>query len=91
MIGMQAIMGGSAAARPAHTEWPTAEPAYITSQSSPTFSFFEKKLSRSEPAPAKEFAGKVGSIFAALSEGQEPLGAEFEAVWDANMDDLYES
>ena len=27
---------------------------------------------------------------AALAKDQEPLGAEFEAVWDAHADDLYE-
>ena len=27
---------------------------------------------------------------AALAKDQEPLGAEFEAVWDAHTDDLYE-
>ena len=26
-----------------------------------------------------------------LLQGQEPLGAEFEAIWDANAADLYES
>lgn len=26
-----------------------------------------------------------------LLQDQEPLGAEFEAIWDANLDDLYES
>ena len=25
-----------------------------------------------------------------VTQDQEPLGAEFEAVWDANVDDLYE-
>ena len=27
---------------------------------------------------------------AALAKDQEPLGAEFEAVWDAHVDELYE-
>lgn len=29
-------------------------------------------------------------FFVWLSKQQEPLGAEFEAVWDANAADLYE-
>jgi hypothetical protein len=28
---------------------------------------------------------------AALAKDQEPLGAEFEAVWDAHVDELYEN
>ena len=27
----------------------------------------------------------------ALMQGQEPLGAEFEAIWDANVERLYET
>ena len=37
------------------------------------------------------FSGEIAKVYAALSEGQEPLGAEFEAVWDANVDSLYEA
>ena len=33
---------------------------------------------------------EIADIFADLAEGQEPLGPEFEAVWDANTDNLYE-
>lgn len=32
----------------------------------------------------------LAEIYAGLAKDQEPLGAEFEAVWDANVDDLYE-
>jgi len=28
---------------------------------------------------------------AALAKAQEPLGAEFEAVWDAHVDEMYET
>lgn len=46
-----------------------------------------------EPArPARcHFARAIASVFAVLSGGQEPLGEDFEAVWDANVDTLYES
>ena len=37
-----------------------------------------------------EFEAHLAEIYAALAKDQEPLGAEFEAVWDANVDDLYE-
>lgn len=32
----------------------------------------------------------LAAVYASLSEGQQPLGADFEAVWDANAEKLYE-
>lgn len=37
------------------------------------------------------FAKEIASIYASLAAQQEPLGAEFEAVWDQNTDKLYEA
>lgn len=37
------------------------------------------------------FASEIAKIYAVLLDGQEPLGAEFEAVWEANVDQLYET
>jgi len=43
------------------------------------------------------FAAKIAATAAltgavnALMQGQEPLGVEFEAIWDANVDRLYET
>lgn len=34
---------------------------------------------------------EISQVFASLSEGQEPLGSEFEAVWDENLDVLCQS
>ena len=34
---------------------------------------------------------EISQIFVSLSEGQKPLGFEFEAVWDENLDVLYQS
>jgi hypothetical protein len=36
-----------------------------------------------------EAINRLSIIRAALLQGQEPLGAEFEAVWDANAAELY--
>ena len=33
----------------------------------------------------------MGSVYDSLLKGQESLGAEFEAIWDANVDALYEA
>ena len=35
-------------------------------------------------------ADDLQAVTAALRAGQEPLGEEFEAVWDANRETLYE-
>ena len=49
------------------------------------------------PTHGPAFAAKIAATAAlndavnALMQGQEPLGAEFEAIWDANVDRLYET
>jgi hypothetical protein len=86
-----AIPGFDAAVAMRNAIWPTHERIYSTSQNTPTFSFFEKSLGITVATTADDFTREISSIFASLCEGQEPLGAEFEAVWDANLDDLYQS
>ena len=39
----------------------------------------------------QKFEQKIASIYAELVEKQEPLEREFAAVWDANIEQLYES
>ncbi len=70
------------------TAWPAYPGAsYETSHSRPSYSFM-----RFEPYVVKEsFGQQIAEIYALLLEGQEPLGAEFEAIWDANVDSLYEA
>ena len=36
------------------------------------------------------FTREIAEIFDALAQAQEPLGADFAAVWDRNLSDLYE-
>lgn len=57
----------------------------------PTFSAFEETLISSKDTDIQEFAQEIASVYATLAEGQKPLGREFEAVWDANIEQLYES
>ena len=81
-----------AAAMAAGAVWPTCEtPAFVTDHSGPTYSFFKASLTLDELSPAQDFGLEIAAVYASLAEGQEPLGAEFEAVWDANVADLYES
>lgn len=86
-----AIVGLNAAIAMGGTNWPAPEPLYVTTQNKPTYSFFEKSLLAVPSTPSHDFAQEIASVFASLSEGQQPLGAEFEAVWDENVDSLYQS
>lgn len=86
-----ALVSFNAALAMGNATWPANEPVYVTSQSIPTFSFFEKSVAIAAVTSSHDFAQEIASIFASLAEVQEPLGAEFEAVWDANLDTLYQS
>lgn len=70
--------------------WPAYTPVYSTNQSSSTFSFFEMSRAAEPKMDMHDFAQEIAQVFASLSEGQEPLGSEFEAVWDENLDVLYQ-
>lgn len=39
----------------------------------------------------QRFEQEIASIYADLAEKQKPLEREFAAVWDANIEQLYES
>lgn len=84
-----AVVGLNAALATGTVPWPLKEQSYFVKEATPTISFIDTS-STAEVADA-EFAEEIASVFAALSKGQEPLGAEFETVWDANVDTLYES
>jgi hypothetical protein len=89
-IATAAVVGLSAALTAGHMVWPPYDPVYVTSQSSPTFSSFEKTIATENVTTAQSFSQRIATIFASLSEGQDPLGADFEAIWDANLDILYQ-
>jgi hypothetical protein len=38
----------------------------------------------------EELDAEIAAIYKSLAERQERLGAEFEAVWAANIEELYE-
>jgi len=64
-------------------------PIVFAAQPPSTFSFFERTVERI--AMQEPFEKEVAVFFAALAEKQEPLGSEFENIWNKNSDDLYES
>lgn len=73
--------------------WPTQESNYKVSQNTPSYSNYIGNLisDYALSVPLQIFASQIGMIYSALSDGQEPLGSEFEAVWDAHLHELYES
>jgi len=84
LIGLSAVLAAGTA------NWPVRDtPAYVTPRDGSTFSYFDKSLKFG--STAQDFADSVARVYASLLQGQEPLGAEFEAIWDANVADLYES
>lgn len=87
------VVAFSATMAASQAHWPTREvPAYIVPQTTRTYSSFVDEAVVVIPRLDSDiFAREIARVYAALSNGQEPLGAEFEAVWDANIDSLYES
>ena len=73
--------------------WPTHEFTYKVSQDAPSFSNYIRTLISDYELSVtlQTFASEIEMIYSALSEDQEPLGSEFEAVWDAHLHELYES
>jgi hypothetical protein len=85
-----AVIGLSAAIAAGTATWPVHDtPAYVTLRDRSTFSNFEKSLWFG--STAQDFADGIARVYASLLHDQESLGADFEAVWDANVADLYES
>jgi hypothetical protein len=83
----------SAAMATGHVAWPVRDtPIYVVPQTSASYSpFVEQSLILAPQSNSSLFAREIARVYASMSEGQEPLGADFEAVWDANVDSLYEA
>lgn len=77
-----------------HVSWPVHEdraysvPQPTVSSSALVYGLLHFGTPRST---SSDFVREIAALYAALLEGQEPLGAEFEAVWDANVAELYEA
>lgn len=67
--------------------YPKETKAFVVEQPSPTAGQLTDLAI--EPT-AETFANEIAAVYASLSEEQEPLGKDFEDVWDANVDKLYE-
>lgn len=80
-------------AAPIEIPWPSGVPVrYTVTDNSPSYSAIAEQIKSSiSDLNSSYFAGRISEFYASLSKGQEPLGFEFESVWDANVDKLYES
>lgn len=86
------MVGLTAALAAGYPIWPAPDaPAYVTKHDRSTFSFFEKSVTFAPSVAATDFGHEIAAVYTLLSEGQEPLGAEFEAIWDENVASLYEA
>jgi hypothetical protein len=86
------VAGLTAALAATPAIWPDrARPNFVTTHVGASFSSFEKSLSFAPVSEISKFADQIAAVYAELSDGQEPLGAEFEDIWDANVAILYES
>ena len=75
-----------------HADWPTKQPSFNSSSfCEPTVSFIEQSTIVEEVSAAEDFGREIGAVYVSLLEGQEPLDADCAAVWDENIDQLYES
>ncbi len=91
--GTLAIFSVAAAVVIGPINWPDSEtPVYNVPQISSSYSsFVDTSLSFAPNLSLSSFEQEVVEIFENLSENQELLGVEFEAVWDSNVDSLYEA
>lgn len=87
-----AIIGVAAMLAAGQMSWPTDESIYTLAEfRAASYSpFVRESLTFPQIAAKRSFDQEIAEIYAALSERQEPLGVEFEAVWDANSGQLYE-
>jgi hypothetical protein len=86
-----ALVGFSALLASAPISWPVREePAYVVPHGISTVGS-NKIVVAPVAVPAMQFDREIAGVYASLLEGQEPLGSEFEAIWDAHVDSLYEA
>lgn len=78
---------------PDATDWGDVDHSpYELEHAESTYSFVSNEVKNaSQLDEVSFFAKEISKIYVNLANGQEPLGEEFEAVWNANLDVLYEA
>ena len=80
---------GPASPEEAQCLWPRPDTLYVTDQISPAVSSVPNLHSSEVSASRINLENLMAEVFGDLSSVQEPLGAEFEAVWAKYADELY--
>ena len=86
------VLAVSAALAAGHVPWPAREAvSYQIERSASSYSPVIISIKTAPLTADESFSKEIASIYAKLAADQEALGSEFEAIWDANVDTLYES
>jgi hypothetical protein len=81
-----------AVAMPSAPVWPhTKNFAGTWTHGGPSSSGFGQDLWPAATSHTSQFEGQLAAFYAEFIDGQEPLGPDFEAIWDANVRTLYEA
>jgi len=84
-------LGVTAAIASEPTAWPQREPTnYTINKVDSTYSYTENWVDFLSFEESGTFANGIAQIYASLLDGQEPLGSDFEKIWDENTGYLYE-
>ncbi|GEM_PF-5114687 len=75
-----------------HTVYgPTSTRSYVVVQPTSTYSHIDQRLRNEVHTASDDFYAKFEKIYTGFLSAQEPLGLEFESVWDDNIEFLYEA
>lgn len=86
-----AFLGLGAAIAAANGGWPMPDtPTYTAAHARASYSILNDVAVFEFQPSQKSFLDKISSYYAALLANQEPLGAEFENLWNENAAELYE-
>src|SRR5579863_3996243 len=85
------IAAASAVLAAGNIFWPDpTRPAYRRFANS-SYSDVTRLMRSATVSMPLSFQVQISKIYASLADGQQELGREFTAIWDANLDALYEA
>ena len=84
------IMTVNAALAAGNISWPDPIGSTYSRFSNSSYSSVARSLRNPTELNPISFEFEISKIYAYLAEDQQDLGAEFIAIWDANLDVLYE-
>lgn len=92
IVGTFVLAMGAPILAPANEWQQPAREIYTVSGTNSSYSRFDKiNFKYTTQNEQRIFAENLSKFYTELLGNQEPLGADFEAIWDANVDLLYET